>query len=100
MGYYTRHTLTIVEGDDHETDHEKGIAESNDYMGCFDEEIKWYDHEEDMRKYSKKYPDVLFKIEGEGEESGDLWVEYHKNGRMQRCKGKITFDEYDPKLLE
>jgi hypothetical protein len=52
-----------------------------------------------MRKVSKHYPDLVFKLSGEGEESGDVWVEYYKNGKMQRCSTKITFDEYDESKL-
>ena len=35
MGYYTRHELTILEGDDFNTDYAKEIGEISDYGECF-----------------------------------------------------------------
>lgn len=65
-----------------------------------EQETKWYDHEKDMREISKQYPDVIFQLNGEGEESGDIWVKYFVNGKMQVAKAKITFDDFDKKKLK
>lgn len=94
MGYYTRHKLRIVQGDT-EVDHEKQIEELADYQDLFSDTVKWYDCNKDMREYSKSYPDVLFEISGEGEEGGDIWIKYFRNGKAQLCKATITFEEYD-----
>jgi len=68
MGYYTRHTLEIIEGNDYVTDYEKEIGELSDYgISTFNDGIKWYNHEYDMLQYSKKHPNTIFKIIGEGE---------------------------------
>ncbi len=95
MGYYTVHELTII-GDGHAMDHAEGIDLLAGSAGLFEgEPMKWYDHEKDMRAYSKGHPDIIFKLYGEGEESEDMWVEFYKNGKMQHCKAKITFDDFD-----
>ena len=52
-----------------------------------------------MREISRKYKDVLFKLSGEGEETGDLWVKYFKNGKMQHCEARIEFDPFDEKKM-
>lgn len=46
-------------------------------------EMRWYEHTKDMQKLSVKFPNTVFALHGDGEESGDLWVEYHHNGRVQ-----------------
>ena len=100
MGYYTRHELEIISGDDYITDYKKEIGEISGYGNCLYDSIKWYEHEKDMRKYSKNHPNTLFKLIGEGEESGDLWHEYYLNGKMQRVKAQIIFEDFDSKKLE
>lgn len=100
MGYYTRHELSIVSGNDYKTDYEKEITESTQYSSLFDDSIKWYDCEKDMKKYSKKHPNVVFCIDGEGEESGDIWKAYFQNGKMFTAKAVITFEEFSPEKLE
>ena len=99
MGYYTRHKLEIVEGNDNVTDYEKEISELADYGNCFDDEIKWYDHQENMVEYSKRHHKVVFKLSGEGEESGDIWTEYYQDGKIQREKAEIKVAGFDKSKL-
>ena len=98
MGYYTMHELTV--SDDNVNDHVAAIELVSGYSGLFEDTVKWYDRERDMRGYSKDNPSVLCELKGEGEESGDLWIEYYKSGKMQRCKAKITYADYDESKLE
>jgi hypothetical protein len=35
-----------------------------------------------------------------GEEGGDMWKRYYKNGKVQVANAKITYDEYDETKLE
>ena len=57
------------------------------------EETKWYDHSYDMMKFSCLFPDVTFKLHGEGEESGDLWNEYFHNGKVEECPARIIYEQ-------
>jgi hypothetical protein len=59
----------------------------------FGRSCKWYDWEKDMRLLSASFPNVLFTLEGNGEENVDIWIAYFKGGKSQICKAKITFDE-------
>ena len=121
MGYETRYSLDVgivkvlkeVKGIDsygnpatifveEYIDHEKlenEISKLSGYSYLFSDSCKWYEHEKDMRTISKKYKDVLFKLSGEGEESGDIWVKYFKNGKMQSCPARIEFDPFDESKL-
>lgn len=41
----------------------------------------WYNHEDDMIGLSHKFPEVLFTLDGEGEDNRDIWRSYFKNGK-------------------
>ena len=99
MGYYTRFELAVISGGDNETDYEQAVKEQIDYYP-FDDSTKWYDFEKDMREVSKQHPSVLLELSGEGEENGDLWKAYFKDGKMQMCKAEIVYKNFDEVLLQ
>lgn len=99
MGYYTRYQLRIQEGDPNlivdfreENEHVQYAIDNN---GNCQEECKWYDSDKDMEAFSKKHPNTLFLLEGEGEESGDIWKQYWRNGKVQTVQGVIIFEPFD-----
>ncbi len=98
MGYYTNYFISI-NGYDGEEKPEKFVARQLEYGNPFENECKWYDHEKDMKNLSRKYPELVFHLCGEGEESGDIWKKHFKNGKMQVCRAKIKYDEYDESKL-
>lgn len=60
---------------------------------------KWYEQEEDMYKLSLQFPDVRFRLHGNGEDQDDLWDEYWQNGSYQHCHAYIpSFDPNQMKL--
>lgn len=121
MGYYTRYDLTIEEGTPDQIDKvledmellASGLCE--DLLGIEDrggwgvymadvwnsnsDSATWYDHDRYMLELSKCHPDVVFRLHGEGEGAGDLWDAYYKNGKMQECRARIEYDEYDEEKL-
>lgn len=99
MGYYTRYELSVQEDTFTGNDWEEIVSGYTDY-GPFGQECKWYDHEQDMIRVSKDYPEVLFILRGEGEEAGDLWISYFKNGKYQRHEAIITYPEYNELLMK
>jgi len=98
MGYYTRYELQVVSGIDYDKDYEEIVSDEVGYHP-FDDETKWYSFEKDMKKVSKENPETLFKLSGEGEENGDLWEAYFKNGKMQMCKAIVTYNEFNENEL-
>ena len=93
MGYYTRYELTATP-DSPEIWEAVKAHENITYAvgddGNSGDSCKWYDNEDDMVEFSKKFPDVTFHLHGEGEEVGDLWDKYFRNGKKQICKAEIT----------
>lgn len=104
MGYYTIYELDIVNGDENLIEALRDYREDARYAITGNGEAwyssQWYGHEKDLRSFSLLHPDALFKLSGKGEESGDLWIKYYKNGKMQSCKAKIVFDEFNADYLQ
>lgn len=69
---------------------EKG---ANDILSIGD--AKWYDHKKDIAAMSKFYTDVIFQLDREGGDSGDLERCYFKNGTCQSIKATIYYEEYN-----
>lgn len=53
----------------------------------------------ELRDFSKGYPEVVFVLEGNGEEPLDLWKLYVKDGKHFLSEAQIIFDEYDESKL-
>ena len=103
MGYYTRFELefspkdNVIETEVIEDQYKTLYGGECD---PFDDACKWYEHEQDMRAFSKKHPKKLFILKGEGEEAGDIWVKYFQDGKMQTCKAEIVFPEFDARQMK
>lgn len=67
--------------------------------GDTQERTKWYDYQSDLVEFSKQFPEWLFTLKGEGEESGDIWKLYVLNGKSQKAEARIVFDEFDHNKL-
>lgn len=65
----------------------------------FSDPCRWYEHDEHMRRISKKYPETIFILEGEGEESGDIWKKYYLNGKCQVARPQVIIPEFDETKL-
>lgn len=109
MGYYTRYELTTDQpnakvkcptcGHCTQKSQREAIAALVGYDPFYDN-TKWYSWSKDMIKHSLLHPEVLFTIDGEGEESGDVWRAYIKNGKMQQEKAKIQLAGFDESKLK
>lgn len=98
MGYYTDYDFS-----DNRHDVIEAIHEISGYGSGVDgriDGVKWYDHHEHLLKISKQFPDDVITISGVGEEEGDIWKTYYKNGKHQHCEAVITFAPYDESKLK
>ena len=102
MGYYTDFTIKVAHGKvDMEELCDELIRVSEYDMQCDHingedmihpgDQVKWYGCQEDMVQVSKSFPDAVLLVEGIGEEQGDYWRLYLKNGRDERIGGKIVY---------
>lgn len=118
MGYYSSYELTVQKGEYNTKDILKEIVEMEIYpfeyeaesmiesskscnsLEMYNGECKWYEHEKDMINLSKSFPEVVFKLHGEGEESDDIWDKYFKNGKMRGCYAEINIEPYSDAFFE
>lgn len=108
MGYYTNYRLEWKPEpgeSNHEVDENvrayviKGLKlylSDDGKMG----NMKWYDWEDDMRRTSARFPNILFTLHGEGEETGDLWRAYFLNGKRQKCKAELVYPPFNREELK
>jgi hypothetical protein len=56
----------------------------------------WYNHEEDLKEFSKKYPDAFFQMECVSENGGDQqWMVYAQNGKSYYDNVILTYPDFD-----
>lgn len=67
--------------------------------GSSNTECKWYSFDEEFREFSNKFPDFLFKLSGEGEDSDDRWTRYYLGGKCHFAKAKIVIEDFDESKL-
>lgn len=86
MGYSTYHTISCsTEGEAHDLTEDmcfklkelSGYSE-NHFDGC--ENAKWYDCFEHMVELSATFPASTFRVDGVGDEAGDVWVWWFHHG--------------------
>lgn len=107
MGYYTRFEGSVTgpaelmeqfqaDCDAGKTFGEYGLPlEDWNYEFFGGNTAKWYGWKKDMEQISAEYPHLLFALEGEGEESGDIWKAWARNGKVVEARAKIVFEEPD-----
>jgi hypothetical protein len=59
------------------------------------DKIKWYEWRSDLLQLSSKFPAVTIDVEGDGEESGDMWKARFRNGEFEKVKVKFTFPDFE-----
>jgi len=71
------------------------VAELNNFNPFNGDRYKWYEFDEDMLRISKKFPHAVFTLDGDGEETGDVWRKYYCNGKVQDAKAKMVYEPFD-----
>lgn len=98
MGYYTNFDFS-----GNKDDIIKAIEEISTYgessNGQYDD-IKWYSWSEHLKTVSELFPDDLIIIEGEGEESGDIWRAFFLNGKFCIQHVEMVYPDFDESMLK
>ena len=105
MGYYTKYNLTVNPEITDSVKFKEYFEELTTYpLYCvteYGEAIKWYDYHDNMIKISKQYPETVFCLRGDGEEKGDIWQTFYKNGLSYSWKmSTIDYPKFDESKLK
>lgn len=109
MGYKSYHSLSVFTDQGEEYEWEIIDKLRSKYEGAYyaltdkgeaENEYTWSKQDEHMCKFSLQYPDIMFSISGEGQQTNDTWITYYKNGKMQHCPAIVTYDDYDESKLK
>lgn len=112
MGYYTDYNLSIqtyhrppltaegVESLENELDLMNVFVGGNIDDGFYSDSETWYDHDDDMLLLSRRFPNILFILYGDGESTDDMWYTYYANGKMQYCPAEITFPAFNEEWMD
>ena len=108
MGYMTFYTLVVGdEGQEISDRRREQILAWLEHDESFRSELedfhesgmngytKWYEHDQDMFRLSRTFPEVLFVLWGEGEEPEDLWKSYYLGGRVQEAPARVEYPPFD-----
>lgn len=126
MGYYTSYALVLLDGEGKPIPRYEGareemaakiraLAQDEDFDGeTFDGEdgdlyaflgepcsyyAKWYEWENDLTAFSKLFPDYVFEVEADGEDSNDFQVAWFKDGKTYSWSPDFTAPPFDPSKL-
>lgn len=62
--------------------------------------VKWYSHNEHMIMLSKFWPDHIFEVYRIGEDEGDMYKNYYRDGLVQSERAEIQFLPFDESKLK
>ena len=86
MGYYTTYTLNKISGSDGDFDalvKDIRVKSGVDFSSHNVQEAKWSRHDDDMHELSRKYPDLVVQLDGDGQDSDDLWATRYRDGESE-----------------
>lgn len=102
MGYYTNYSITIMKDPNKEEDSFWEAFDELTHSCCSKEfinygvwEAKWYNWQDDMVVLSRKFPQMLIQLEGDGEEPLDIWVATFCNGECNYRELQTHWEEFD-----
>jgi hypothetical protein len=101
MSYDTRYKLNVRIAYPNENPLQEILGEPwPDFVAILEQFLKynpliepcsWYSHEDDMKQISNIHSGIIFTLDGEGRESGDIWRKTFFRGKIHVAKASIEF---------
>ena len=112
MGYYTYFTLQIVGNDRDRNEFKKELSSTaideynypessvEELVNYGSTEAKFYEIEEIISPIAEKYPNLLIILNGDGEESGDIWEARWKGDQYEKVEMSMPPFKNENLLME
>ena len=112
MGYYTYFTLQVVGNDRDENEFKKELSSTavdeynypessvEELVNYGSTEAKFYEIEEIISLIAEKYPNLLIILNGDGEESGDIWEARWKGDQYEKVEMSMPPFKNENLLME
>lgn len=65
----------------------------SEWGSCYTSYQKWYEVDEDMKRISKKFPLVVFQVEGLPDGDDGKWRSYYYNGEQVDAECTVTYSK-------
>ncbi len=105
MGYYTLYSVRMLCKVLPEDDLSRLIAADEAASGALDASgdskgwAKWYEHEAAVCGWSELYPETMFFLHAEGEDSDGIWNKYFWGGRLLHTQAFTGLTAIEPGAL-
>ncbi len=102
MGYYSRFALKVERDESMPTpaeaiaylrDSSESAATALNENGGMEESVKWYDAVDDLKVLSQQFPHLVFTLDTEGEEAGDIQRHFFRRGESFGGKAEIRLPD-------
>ena len=91
MGYYTYFTIEVIPDQPDDLPQVFKDVTDIDFTELSNDSIKWYDYQSNMSDISRKYPNHVFKLTGDGEDYDDKWQAVFVNGNYQQVYAELIY---------
>lgn len=98
MGYYTDYRLSATDKKNQLVDLDRDLLEKitgytwknrDGEVGL--DQVKWYEHQDDMQILTDRLPALRLELFCDGED-GDQWIVYAKGGKVLVCRSTRVFE--------
>ena len=95
MGYYTEFLISAHGPSADEAIDALQTTSGYSWDGELLQDAKWYDWDKNLASVSAAFPDVLFILDGMGEENPDIWRAWAMAGRVEQVTATILAPQPD-----
>ena len=95
MGYYTYFTLDVTPDTPEQLPALFEQITDYSFSNIGNDSIKWYDVDSNMCDISRRFPNHIFTLHGNGKDFDDKWQAVYVNGQFSKVYAELIFPTID-----